>query len=73
MYQNSEDRTPTTLTRLAAERDSPTPTLLKIVRGNPTRKRIDLREPRPPIPPAPPAPPGLFDVSRSKDEWWRLC
>jgi phage terminase small subunit len=46
--------------------------LLKIVRGNPGKRRIDLREPTPPIPPAPPAPPG-FLMPAAKDEWWRVA
>ena len=50
----------------------PTPTLLKIVRGNPGKRRIDAREPTPPIPPAPPEPPG-FLMPAAKDEWWRVA
>ena len=43
---SSKDRTPTTLTVYFLNVTSPTPTLLKIVRGNPGKRRIDLREPR---------------------------
>ena len=59
IYQNSKDRTPTTLTFYLLNVTLHTD-LLKIVRGNPGKRRIDLREPTPPIPPAPPAPPGFL-------------
>jgi P27 family predicted phage terminase small subunit len=49
----------------------PTPTLLKIVRGNPSKRRLNANEPTPPIPPEPPEPPG-FLMPTAKDEWYRI-
>ena len=50
----------------------PTPTLLKIVRGNPGKRRLDTNEPQPPIPPEPPEPPPFLS-GYARDEWYRLA
>ena len=50
----------------------PTPTHLKIVRGNPGHRRLNAGEPQPPIPPAPPEPPAFLS-GYARDEWHRLA
>jgi P27 family predicted phage terminase small subunit len=49
----------------------PTPTHLKLLRGNPGQRPINKREPKPSIAPEPPEPPDFLSPA-AKDEWWRI-
>jgi P27 family predicted phage terminase small subunit len=49
----------------------PIPTHLKLLRGNPSRRKIDTREPQPSKLPEPPDPPEFLSQA-AKDEWWRI-
>ena len=46
------------------------PTEIKILRGNPGRQKLDIREPKP-IPKAPPCPKWLD--RRARKEWFKLA
>jgi phage terminase small subunit len=50
----------------------PTPTHLKLLRGNPSKRPINKDEPAPEIPAAIPEPPD-FLMPSAKDEWHRLA
>jgi hypothetical protein len=48
----------------------PQPTTLRLLRGNPGKRKLNRDEPQPEIPPAvPDPPPHLLPLAR--DEWWR--
>lgn len=47
----------------------PTPTHLKLIRGNPGKRALNRNEPQPPIPPEPPD----FLMPTAKDEWHRIA
>src|SRR6516225_3251030 len=49
----------------------PVPLRLKLLRGNPGKRRI-RDEPQPAIPPEPPEPPGFLKPA-AKDEWHRVA
>jgi P27 family predicted phage terminase small subunit len=49
----------------------PTPTHLKLLRGNPGHQKLNTDEPQPPRPPQVPEPPG-FLVGYGADEWHRV-
>jgi P27 family predicted phage terminase small subunit len=50
----------------------PTPTHLRLLRGNPSKRSVNRNEPQPPIPPEVPEPPD-FLLPVAKDEWWRCA
>jgi len=50
----------------------PQPTFLKLLHGNPGKKRLNKNEPQPPIPPEPPEPPAFLS-GHARDEWYRLA
>jgi P27 family predicted phage terminase small subunit len=49
----------------------PTPTHLRLLQGNPQKRRINRNEPQPAIPAEPPEPPD-FLMPTAKDEWHRV-
>jgi P27 family predicted phage terminase small subunit len=49
----------------------PTPTYLKLLRGNPGKRKLNKNEPRPAIPPAPPPCPEFLD-GYAREEWERV-
>jgi P27 family predicted phage terminase small subunit len=49
----------------------PIPLRLKLLRGNPGRRRLNHSEPQPTIPPEPPDAPD-FLMPAARDEWYRL-
>jgi phage terminase small subunit len=50
----------------------PIPTKLKLLRGNPGHKRLNLVEPEPPVLPACPEPPA-FITGYAAEEWRRAA
>jgi P27 family predicted phage terminase small subunit len=50
----------------------PTPTNLRLLRGNPGKRPINANEPRPERPPAPPDPPDFLD-DHARREWGRVA
>lgn len=50
----------------------PTPTHLRLLRGNPSKRPINDREPKPELPPEPPAPPDFLD-DYAVEEWRRIA
>ncbi len=50
----------------------PTPTVIKLLRGNPGRRRINRHEPMPACGEAVPEPPD-FLAPDARDEWWRVA
>jgi P27 family predicted phage terminase small subunit len=53
-------------------RRPPTPTHLKLLRGNPGKRALPVDEPQPLIPPTCPDPP-TFLAGHAADEWWRVA
>lgn len=49
----------------------PTPSYLKLLRGNPGKRALNKNEPRPEIPDEPPAPPS-FLAGYAAEEWARI-
>jgi P27 family predicted phage terminase small subunit len=49
----------------------PTPTHLKLLRGNPGQRALNRREPEPTLPARPPAPPN-FLKGLAREEWQRI-
>jgi P27 family predicted phage terminase small subunit len=49
----------------------PTPTYLKLLRGNPGKRKINKNEPKPAIPPAPPPCPEFLN-GYAREEWARV-
>jgi len=50
----------------------PTPTHLKLLRGNPGHQKLNKEEPQPAPPPEVPEPPAFLD-GYARDEWWRVA
>jgi P27 family predicted phage terminase small subunit len=50
----------------------PMPTHLKLLRGNPGKRRLPRGEPQPSLPPAPPPPPEHL-TGYAREEWERLA
>jgi P27 family predicted phage terminase small subunit len=50
----------------------PTPTHLKLLRGNPGHQKLNRNEPQPQVPAEVPEPPP-FVQGHAADEWWRVA